>query len=134
MKSFFTFLLAGSLSAASFSAQAQQSSSDRLRSEAMENTRLLANRIALDDARSVRVRHLTYDRLVQESQITTMYSDDPATRQNKLRVAEQEYTDKLKGLLTASQFERYEALVAAGTAPTSPHSVSSLKPTTPLPK
>ncbi|WBA40428.1 hypothetical protein [Hymenobacter canadensis] len=133
MKRLFAILVAGSLGAASFSAQAQQAP-DRLRAEAMENTRLLANRIALDDARSVRVRHLTYERLVQESQITTMYSDDPAMRQNKLRVVEQEYTDKLKGLLTTSQFERYEALVAAGTAPTSPHSVSSLKPTAASPK
>ena len=133
MKSFFTFLLAGSLSIASFSTQAQQTP-DRLRAEAMENTRLLANRIALDDARSVRVRHLTYDRLVQESQITTMYADDPAMRQNKMRVVEQEYTEKLKGLLTASQFGRYEALVAAGTAPTSPHAASALQPTTASPK
>lgn len=133
MKSFFTLLVAGSLGVASFSAQAQQTP-DQLRAEAMENTRLLANRIALDDARSVRVRHLTYDRLVQESQITTMYGDDPAMRQNKLRVVEQEYTEKLKGLLTTTQFERYVALVAAGTAPTAPHAVSALKPATASPK
>lgn len=133
MKSFFSFLLAGSLSVASLAAQAQQAP-DRLRAEAMENTRLLANRIALDDARNVRVRQLTYDRLVQESQITTLYGDDPAMRQNKLRVVEQEYTDKLKGLLTPIQFERYAALVAAGTAPTSPHAVSALKSTAASPK
>lgn len=133
MKSFITFLLAGSLSAASFSVQAQQTP-ERLRTEAMEKTRLLANRIALDDARSVRVRHLTYDRLVQESQITTMYADDPAMRQNKLRVVEQEYTEKLKGLLTTVQFERYEALVAASSAPAGPNAVSVLKPSPASPK
>ncbi|MBC6696880.1 hypothetical protein [Hymenobacter sp. BT190] len=133
MKSFFTFLLAGSLGAASLSAQAQQAP-ERLRAEAMENTRLLANRIGLDDARSVRVRHLTYDRLVQESQITTMYGDDPTMRQNKLRVVAQEYAEKLKGLLTDLQFERYEALVAAGTTSTSPNVVSALKPVTTSPK
>lgn len=133
MKSFFTILLVGSLAAASFSAQAQQAP-DQLRAEAMEQTRLLANRIALDDARSVRVRHLTYERLVQESQITTLYADDPIMRQNKLRVVEQEYTDKLKGLLTSVQFDRYQGLVAAGTAPSSQHSASVLKPATASPK
>ncbi|WBO83356.1 hypothetical protein [Hymenobacter yonginensis] len=133
MKSLFAILLAGSLSAASFSVQAQQAS-DRLRAEAMENTRLLANRIALDDARSVRVRQLTYDRLVQESQIATMYGDDPAMRQNKLRVVEEEYTAKLKDLLTSVQFDRYKALVAAGTAPASRHTASVLNASATSPK
>jgi hypothetical protein len=133
MKHLFAILVAGSLGAASFSAQAQQAP-DRLRAEAMEDTRLLANRIALDDARSVRVRHLTYDRLVQESQITTMYGDDPAMRQNKLRVVEEEYTAKLKDLLTSVQFDRYQALVAAGTAPAARHTASALKASASSPK
>jgi hypothetical protein len=134
MKNVLVLLFAGSLSMASLSAAAQQTP-DRLRSEAMESTRLLANRIALDDARSVRVRHFTYERLVQESQINTMYGDDPTMRQNKLRVAEQEYSEKLKALLTDSQFQRYEAFVAAKLSPTAPtDAVSGVKPAIEPPK
>ncbi len=116
------------------SAAAQQAP-DRFRSEAMEATRLLANRIGLDDARSAKARHFMYERLVQESQINAMYGDDPTMRQNKLRVAEQEYSDKLKALLTDSQFQRYEAFVAAKQPPATPQdAVSGLKPATEPPK
>ena len=122
MKRLFSLLIVGGCGLLSFSAQAQQGT-DKLRSEAMEVTRHLASRIALDDARSVQVRRLTYDRLVQESQINTMYGDDPVMRQSKLRVAEQEYAEKLKNVLTEAQFQRY---LASTVPPQS--SVSASKP------
>ena len=86
MKNVLVLLLAGGLSMSCLSAAAQQAP-DRFRSEAMEATRLLANRIGLDDARSAKTRHFMYERLVQKSQINAMYGDDPTMRQNKLRVA-----------------------------------------------
>lgn len=116
MKKVFGVLVAGSISLLSLSAHAQQSS-DKLRAEAMEATRHLASRIALDDARSVQVRRLTYDKLVQESQINTMYGDDPAMRQNKMRVLDEDYTEKLKAVLTEAQFKRYLASTASAPQP-----------------
>ncbi|QNH63040.1 hypothetical protein [Hymenobacter sediminicola] len=122
MKKLFSLLIVGGCSLLSFSALAQQGT-DKLRSEAMEVTRHLASHIALDDARSVQVRRLTYDRLVQESQINTMYGDDPAMRQNKLRVVEQEYAEKLKTVLTEAQYQRYLASAVPAQS-----SLSSSKP------
>lgn len=116
MKNLFVFLLVGILGLIASGAQAQQGS-DKLRAQAAETTRQLASRIALDDARTMQVRRATYDRLVEESQVNTMYSDDPAMRQNKLQAIEQEYAEKLKGILTEAQYARYAATAAPPAAP-----------------
>ncbi|RYU76424.1 hypothetical protein [Hymenobacter persicinus] len=88
-----------------------------LRTQATEATRKLAQQISLDDARSIQVRRFTYERLVQEAEVTRMYADDPAMLQNKMRVVGEEYAEKLKGVLSDAQFQRYATLNAA-VAPT----------------
>ena len=95
----------------SFQALAQQAPD--LRVQATEITRKLSQQISLDDARSIQVRRLTYERLVQEAEVTRMYADDPAMHQNKLRVIGEEYMEKLKGVLSDAQFQRYATLNSA---------------------
>ncbi|GAA3921739.1 hypothetical protein GCM10022406_04830 [Hymenobacter algoricola] len=85
-----------------------------LRAQAAEATRRLAQQISLDDARSVKVRRLTYERLVQENEVARTYADDATMRQNKLRVVGDEYALQLKGILSELQFQRYTTLTAAG--------------------
>jgi hypothetical protein len=93
-------------------ALAQQSPAT-LKSQAMEATRHLAARISLDDARTMQVRRLTLERLTQENDLQQLYANDPAMLQNKVRVLEQEYGDKLKSILTDSQYQRYVAQLAS---------------------
>ena len=113
------------LAAASFgiSVQSMAQQAPDLRAQATEATRKLAQQISLDDARTIQVRRLTYNRLVQESEVTRMYADDPAMLRNKLRVVGDEYTEKLRGILSEQQFQRYTAFTpnsaaAPGTAST----------------
>ncbi|TGE27003.1 hypothetical protein [Hymenobacter metallicola] len=114
MKKYFFFcLLAAALSGSV--AQAQQA--PNLRMQAVENTRKLAQQIALDDARTTKVKNLTYDRLVQENELKQMYSIDPALLQSKMVVVEQDYAEKLKAVLTDAQFQRFMALKAPALAP-----------------
>ena len=93
-------------------ALAQQSPAT-LKSQAMEATRQLAARISLDDARTMQVRRLTLERLTLESDLQQLYANDPTMLQNKVRVAEQEYGDKLKTILTDAQYQRYTAQLAS---------------------
>ncbi|MCB2376035.1 hypothetical protein LGH70_00465 [Hymenobacter sp. BT635] len=81
-----------------------------LRTQAVENTRKLAQQIALDDARTTQVKRATYERLVQENDLKQMYSIDPAMLQSKMAVVDKEYAEKLKGMLTEAQYQRYVAL------------------------
>ncbi|UOQ53180.1 hypothetical protein [Hymenobacter cellulosivorans] len=83
----------------------------------MTNTRALAQHIALDDARTQQVKRFTYERLVQEAEIKQMYSIDPAMLQSKMAVVEKEYAEKLKGVLSDAQYQRYENYVATINAP-----------------
>ncbi|SNC75302.1 hypothetical protein SAMN06265337_2806 [Hymenobacter gelipurpurascens] len=92
-------------------ALAQQSPAT-LKSQAMEATQKLAARISLDDARTMQVRRLTLERLTQESDLQQLYANDPSMLQNKARVLEQEYSEKLKSVLTDSQYQRYLAQLA----------------------
>jgi hypothetical protein len=111
---FLILFAAGFSATSSFAQQAPD-----LRAQATEATRKLSQQISLDDARSVQVRRLTYERLVQENEVARMYADDATMRQNKLRVISEEYAEKLKGVLSEAQFQRYTALntaVAPGTA------------------
>jgi hypothetical protein len=103
------------LVAASFgiSAQAVAQQGPDLRAQATEATRKLAQQIALDDAHSMQVRRLTYERLVQEAEVSRQYADDAAMRQNKLRVIGAEYGEKLKTILSVAQYQRYAALAPA---------------------
>lgn len=124
MKKHTLLVLIGALALVFSTASAQQPN-EQLRTEAMETTRQLAAKISLDDARTVQVRRLTYDRLVKESEVNTLYSDDAVMRQNKLRVIGEEYAEKLKGVLTEAQYQRYAATLppapvaeAATAAPT----------------
>jgi hypothetical protein len=117
MKKIYTLLFVAASLGLSTQAMAQQAPD--LRAQATEATRKLAQQISLDDARSIQVRHLTYERLVQENEVTRMYADDATMRQNKLRVVSEEYAEKLKAILSATQFERYTALTTgAGAAST----------------
>ncbi|MCC2546835.1 hypothetical protein LJY25_10300 [Hymenobacter sp. BT175] len=106
--------------------QAVPSFAGDLRAQATEATRKLASQISLDDARTAQVRRFTYERLVQEQEIATMYSDDPKMQQDKLRVVQEEYTEKLKTVLTEVQFQRY--MTIAGVAPASTPGAQAARP------
>ena len=106
--------------------QAASSSAGDLRAQATEATRKLASQISLDDARTAQVRRLTYERLVQEQEIATMYGDDQKMQQDKLRVVQEEYTEKLKAVLTEVQFQRYMSI--AGVAPAATPGAQAARP------
>lgn len=129
MKSLFVLLLIGSLNWIIPTSQAQQAP-DSLRTRATETTRQLAGRISLDDARMIQVRRLTYDRLVKEGQVATLYNDDPPMLKNKMRAIEQDYSDNLKAILTESQFQRYAVLypVTPPDPPAAPATAAKAKP------
>lgn len=88
-----------------------------LRTQATDATRKLAQQISLDDARTPKVKKLTYERLVQENELKQMYSIDPAMLQSKMAVVEKEYAEKLKEVLTEAQYQRYVASTTIVPAP-----------------
>lgn len=135
MKKYCFFLLVAA-SMHSFAAKAQQTPD--LRARATEDTRKLAQQISLDDARMFQVKRLTYDRLVQENDLKQMYSIDPALLQSKMAVVAKEYAEKLKQVLTDTQYQRYVAVstpaapaatVAAVPAPVVPAAAPAPKAT-----
>lgn len=118
MKKLYTLMMFAVGFGASVSCLAQQGPD--LRTQATERSRKLAQQISLDDARSIHVRRLTYARLVQEDEAARLYAADPATQQTKLRVISEEYTEKLKAVLSETQFLRYTALNAASSTAATP--------------
>jgi hypothetical protein len=98
--------------------QAQQGPD--LRTQATEDTRKLAQKISLDDARTPQVKRLTYERLLQENEIKQLYSIDPAMLQSKMAVIEKEYAEKLKGVLSDMQYQRYLAATTSNASPVDP--------------
>ncbi|TGE22059.1 hypothetical protein E5K00_17560 [Hymenobacter aquaticus] len=129
MKKLSFFFLAAALGSA-LSAAAQQAPD--LRNQAMDNTRQLAQRIGLDDARTPQVKRATYERLVQENELKQMYGIDPAMLQSKMTVVDKEYAEKLKGILTDAQYQRYVAVTAAAaTPPAAPVATAAVVPAAP---
>ncbi|TGE13798.1 hypothetical protein [Hymenobacter elongatus] len=124
MKNYCSSLLICLALASSVVATAQQGPD--LRVQATENTRKLSQQISLDDARTTQVKRLTYERLVQENDVKQMYSIDPAMLQSKLAVIEKEYAEKLQGVLSAAQYQRYVAI----TTPVIPATVVPVAPQT----
>ncbi|MCB2407230.1 hypothetical protein [Hymenobacter lucidus] len=133
MKKYCFFLLVAA-SMHSLVAKAQQTPD--LRAQATEDTRKLAQQISLDDSRMFQVKRLTYDRLVQENDLKQMYSIDPALLQSKMAVVTKEYADKLKGVLTDAQYQRYVAVSTPVAAAATVAAVSApvLPTTAPAPK
>ncbi|QDA60875.1 hypothetical protein [Hymenobacter jejuensis] len=119
---YFLLFLTGIL----FSAHAglAQQNSDQLRTQATELTRQLAGHISLDDARTIKVRRLIYDRLIKESEVQQLYSNDPAMRSNKLREIEHDYALELKTVVNETQFSRYLALNPSAAAAIQPPAVA----------
>ena len=109
-KALFSLLFAVGLGA-SVPSVAQQAPD--LRTQANEATRKLAQQIGLDDARSVQVRRLTYDRMVKEAEVKREYALDAAMQQTKLQIIGAEYGEKLKTVLSGLQYQRYAALNGA---------------------
>lgn len=88
-------------------------SAPSVQQRATEYTRALAPQIGLDDARQMQVKRLTLARMQQEQEVDRMYAGDEAMRQPKLQAIAAEYRENLKGLLTPSQYQRFEQWSAA---------------------
>ncbi|AYA38615.1 hypothetical protein D3Y59_17095 [Hymenobacter oligotrophus] len=87
-----------------------------LSQKAAEATRALTPQLGLDDARILKVKSLTYQRLQQEQEVERMYAGDADARKTKLQAVADAYYAQLKTVLTPTQLHRYEQLVAS-TAP-----------------
>ncbi|UYZ59083.1 hypothetical protein [Hymenobacter latericus] len=87
-----------------------------LSQKAAEATRALTPQLGLDDARILKVKSLTYQRLQQEQEVERMYAGDQDVRKTKLQAVADDYHAQLKTVLTPAQLQRYEQLVANAAA------------------
>ncbi|KUG06639.1 hypothetical protein [Solirubrum puertoriconensis] len=100
-----------------------------LSQKAAEATRVLTPQLGLDDARILKVKSLTYQRLQQEQEVERMYAGDQDVRKTKLQAVADEYHSQLKAVLTPAQLLRYEQLVAStATAATPAQAVAAQQP------
>jgi hypothetical protein len=69
--------------------------------------RQLANQLQLNEGQYIRLRDLSKARQEQITEINSMYSNDPAMRQAKIKAAQQEFDSNLAQSITSKQFTAY---------------------------
>jgi len=92
------------------SVQAADGSFDALRAKATEETRVLVQKVGLNEMEYIKVKGLIYNKLVAVKEVTEMYGKNPAMRDKKLQAIEEEFNKNLITTLTPKQHQSYLAL------------------------
>jgi len=92
------------------SVQAADGSLDALRAKATEETRVLVQKVGLNEMEYIKVKGLIYSKLVAVKEVNEMYVNDPAMRDKELRAIEEEFNKNLITTLTTKQHQSYLAL------------------------
>jgi hypothetical protein len=82
------------------------------------DVRQLANQLQLNEGQYIRLRDLNKARQEQITEINSMYSNDPAMRQAKIKAAQQEFDANLAQSVTTKQYTAYLQLQGRSTGAT----------------
>ncbi|MGV3639867.1 MAG: hypothetical protein ACO1NZ_05055 [Adhaeribacter sp.] len=95
-----------------FAAQAQttEPGPDQLKAQATEQTRVLAQKIGLNELEYIKIKNYTLQKLIAAQEVNQMYSNDAEMRAKKLAAIEEEYTKNLMATLTPKQHLNYTAM------------------------
>ncbi len=86
---------------------------ERLKMQAIEQTRQLAVKIGLNEADYIRVKNITYQKLVATQEVEEMYANNAEMKAKKLLAIEDQFNQQLAGALSAKQHKMYLTLASA---------------------
>jgi len=93
-----------------FSVQAADGSLEALKTKATEETRVLVQKIGLNEMEYIKLKSFIYKKLVAVKEANEMYANDPVMRDKKLQAIEEEFNKNLIAILTPKQHQNYLAL------------------------
>ncbi|PSR55432.1 hypothetical protein AHMF7605_18940 [Adhaeribacter arboris] len=85
---------------------------ERLKMQAIEQTRQLAVKIGLNEADYIRVKNITYQKLVATQEAEEMYANNPEIKAKKLLAIETQFNEQLAGAISARQHKMYLSLAS----------------------
>jgi len=85
---------------------------ERLKVQAIEQTRELAVQIGLNEADYIRVKNIIFQKLVATQEAEESYVRHPEQRKKKLQAISEEYNQQLAGALSAKQHKIYLAIAS----------------------
>ncbi|QMU30766.1 hypothetical protein [Adhaeribacter radiodurans] len=117
MKKFFTTaLLIVSFTIAQASAftfvKKDRGNEERLKTQAIDQTRQLAVKIGLNEADYIRVKNITFQKLVATQEVEEMYANNPEIKAKKLLLIEDQFNQQLAGAISAKQHKMYLSLAS----------------------
>ncbi|PIQ19668.1 MAG: hypothetical protein COW65_19465 [Cytophagales bacterium CG18_big_fil_WC_8_21_14_2_50_42_9] len=107
MKKIFTTIL---LFITLFCAQAADGSLEALKAKATEETRVLVQKLGLNEIEYIKIKSFVYNKLVAIKEANEMYANEPEMRTKKLQAIEEEFNKNLVATLTPKQQQNYLAL------------------------
>ncbi|QNF33000.1 hypothetical protein HUW51_09730 [Adhaeribacter swui] len=86
---------------------------ERLKVQAIEQTRELATKLGLNEADYIRVKNIIFQKLVAIQAVEAAYAKSPEQLQKKMQAVTEEYNQQIAGALSAKQHKMYLALASA---------------------
>ncbi|CAA9244610.1 MAG: hypothetical protein AVDCRST_MAG95-1581 [uncultured Adhaeribacter sp.] len=83
---------------------------EQLKMQAIEQTRQLAARIGLNEADYIRVKNITFQKLVALKEAEEMYAHHAEMRVKKIQAIEEAFNQSMASALPARQHKEYVAL------------------------
>ena len=114
MKQFFTLVLilvSFSFAQAGNKYAVSKGTEEQLKTQAIEQTRELAVKLGLNEAEYIRVKNITFQKLVALKEAEGMYAHNAEMKAKKLQGIEEEFNQQLAAALSAKQHKSYMALV-----------------------
>ena len=114
MKQFFTLVLilvSFSFAQAGNKYAVSKGTEEQLKTQAIEQTRELAVKLGLNEAEYIRVKNITFQKLVALKEAEGMYAHNAEMKAKKLQGIEEEFNQQLAAALPAKQHKSYMALV-----------------------
>ena len=107
MKKIFTTAL---LFLCMFAAQAADGSLEALKAKATEETRILVQKVGLNEIEYIKIKGIIYNKLVAIKEANELYANDAEMRTKKVQEIEEEFNKSLMASLTPKQHKSYLAL------------------------
>ena len=83
---------------------------EQLKMQAIEQTRQLAAKIGLNEADYIRVKNITFEKLVAIKEAEEMYAHHPEMKIKKMQAIEEAFNQSIASALSARQHKEYVAL------------------------
>jgi len=92
------------------SVQAADDSLAALKAKATEETRVIVQKIGLNEIEYIKIKSFVYNKLVAIKEANEMYANNPEMRTKKLQAIEEEFDKNLLATLSPKQHQNYLAL------------------------